>query len=100
LTLLTAIAACVNAGALFYILRKQGVFQAQTGWLNYGFKVLLATGLMVAVLWFLMPELTWWKDAAAFDRILWLVALIVAALGSFFVGLLGLRVNIKRLIRH
>ncbi len=100
LALSTAIAAYVNAGTLFYILRKQGVFKAQSGWGSYALKVLAATGLMVAVLWFLMPELNWWKDAAGVKRILWLVALIGLALGSFFVGLLTMRVNVKQLLRH
>ena len=100
LALSTALAAYVNAGMLFYILHKQGVFQAQTGWLNYAFKVLLSTGFMIATLWFLMPDHDWWKDAAAFERVLWLVALIVVAVASFFAGLWGLRVNIKQLIRH
>lgn len=100
LALSTSLAGYVNAGLLFYFLRKDDVFQAQSGWFMYAFKILLATGLMVAALLFLMPDSMWWKEAAGLERVMRLLLLIAVALGSFFVGLYGLRVNVRQLLRH
>ena len=99
LALSTALAGYVNAGLLFYLLHKQRIFQAQTGWLSYSVKVFIATGLMIAVMLLIMPTGVWWKDAAGFERLLWLAMLITAALGSFFIGLYALGINLKSLLR-
>jgi putative peptidoglycan lipid II flippase len=100
LALSTALAAYLNAGLLFYILHKQGIFQAQTGWLIYSAKIVFATGLMSVLLYFLMPEELWWKQAAAIERITWLLLLIGSAISSFFAILYILRLNIRQLLRH
>ena len=100
LALSTALAAYINAGLLFYILYKQGIFQAQTGWSGYFLKVLLATSLMSAVLFFSIPNDLWWQNAPALERIMALLLLIATAIASFFAVLFVLRVNIRQLLRH
>lgn len=100
LALSTALAAYVNAGLLFYILYKQGIFQAQVGWLRYSLKIIVATGLMSAILVVFIPADVWWQQAVALERITALLLLIIAAIASFFATLYVLRVNIRQLLRH
>ena len=100
LALSTALAAYVNAGLLFYVLYKQGIFQAQRGWLRYGLKIMVATALMSTLLYVFIPADLWWKQAAAIERIMCLLLLIAVAMSSFFATLYLLRLNIRQLLRH
>jgi putative peptidoglycan lipid II flippase len=78
LALASSVAAYINAGLLYRMLRRQGAYQPEPGW----GRVLLAAGLgcvaMVAVLIWLTGALAAWAEAPAATRALRLSALIVA----------------------
>ena len=100
LALSTALAAYINAGLLLYLLRKKAIFHMQKGWMLYLAKILLATGLMAGAMIFLIPNPSWWQQAEALDKVLWLFGLILLALTSFFASLYVLRLNVRQLLRH
>ena len=54
LALAISVGACINAGLLFWQLRRQKLFVAQPGWTKYLFKLVLAVAVMSAVLLGLM----------------------------------------------
>ncbi|MEE9447426.1 MAG: murein biosynthesis integral membrane protein MurJ [Arenicellales bacterium] len=78
LALSTSIAALVNAGALFYMLRKDKTFLLQAGWLRFIFQVVLASAAMVACLLWLNPELKFWLDAPVMTRFWRLLVLVIS----------------------
>jgi len=60
LALAIGLGACLNAFLLFYLLRKQKVYQPQPGWLAFALKVALAVTVMSAVLYFASGGAEWW----------------------------------------
>ncbi|MCY9846919.1 murein biosynthesis integral membrane protein MurJ [Pectobacterium jejuense] len=93
LALSIGLASCLNAGLLYWQLRKQDIFQPLPGW--RGFLVRLLTAVIVmslvllGMLWW-MPE---WDDGNMTMRILRLLLVVVAGAGSYFatLALLGFR---------
>ena len=92
LALATSLAAFVNATLLFVTLVKTGVFKAQTGWLSFSVKVLLAN-LVVGLIYLNDYSLAQWYAWGAFDRAWHLGLEILAVLTLYFVTLfiLGVR---------
>lgn len=62
LALATSLAAYLNAGLLWFKLRQLGVFELQSGWRWFLFRLTVSTGLMATVLYFSLPELAVWLD--------------------------------------
>lgn len=60
LALATSIAAIVNAGLLFYWLRRDRAYQAEPGWHRFALRVAVATVVMTAVLYFFVPPMQSW----------------------------------------
>lgn len=89
----TSIAAFVNAGLLYYHLRKSGVFFHQPGWSKFGVQVLVANLLLILFLYGLTPADNVWLVFDAWHRLGWLAALVVGAVVVYFLTLLilGLR---------
>ncbi len=87
LALATALAGYVNAGLLFYHLRKQQIFQPIKGWLGFLLKIGVASVVMTALVWLASPADAWWQTASTWARIGWLTGLIVLALSSYFMAL-------------
>lgn len=88
LALATICAAFVNAALLFKGLRQQGVYKPQAGWPQFSLQLGVSSALMAAFIVFCKPQLGWWLQAALFDRVLWLLGLIVTAAGLYFLSLL------------
>jgi putative peptidoglycan lipid II flippase len=87
LALATALAGYVNAGLLFYQLRKQQIFQPTKGWQGFLLKIGVACVVMTALVWLMSPADAWWQTASTWARIGWLMGLIVLALTSYFMVL-------------
>lgn len=95
LALAIGLGACMNAGLLYYHLRRGGIFQPQPGWLPFLAKLALAVTSMALVLWFGMGEQAAWLDYRALEKF-WRLALLVAAGGATYFAalwLLGFRLN-------
>lgn len=95
LALAISAGACINAGLLFYQLRKQQMFQPLPGWGRFTLRLLLAVAVMSAVLLGLMHFMPAWDQGHMLQRFLRLGVLVVAGVVAYFgmLALLGFRLR-------
>jgi putative peptidoglycan lipid II flippase len=95
LALAISAGACINAGLLYFQLRKQGLFQPQPGWPLFLIKLIVAVLVMSAVLQGLLGVMPAWSDGEMLGRFLRLGALVVAGVVTYFgmLFLLGFRLK-------
>ncbi|MGH8393824.1 MAG: murein biosynthesis integral membrane protein MurJ, partial [Pseudomonas sp.] len=84
LALAISVGACINAGLLFYQLRKQKMFQPQAGWGLFALKLVVAVGTMAAVLLGLMHFMPAWEQGHMLERFMRLGALVAAGVLVYF----------------
>ncbi|WP_019581268.1 murein biosynthesis integral membrane protein MurJ [Pseudomonas mandelii] len=84
LALAISAGACINAGLLFYQLRKQQMYQPQPGWAKFGLKLLVAVAVMSAVLLGAMHFMPAWGQGPMLERLLRLGALVIAGVVAYF----------------
>ncbi|WP_131863566.1 murein biosynthesis integral membrane protein MurJ [Biostraticola tofi] len=95
LSLSIGLGACINAGLLYWQLRKKKLFVPQPGWLGFFVRLVIAVAVMaavlVALLWF-MPD---WDQGNMLARLLRLMGVVIAGAGSYFaiLALLGFRLK-------
>jgi putative peptidoglycan lipid II flippase len=95
LALAIGLAACLNAGLLYWQLRKRDMFQPQPGWALFLGKLLLALLAMVAVLLLAMQQLPAWADSTMLWRLLRLGGLVGVGMLAYLavLALLGFRLR-------
>jgi putative peptidoglycan lipid II flippase len=95
LALAISLGACLNAGLLYYKLRRHEIFRPQPGWIVFLAKVAVALTVMSAVLWWAMGEDAAWLTAAVWWRIGRLSMLVVLGVATYFgtLWLLGFRLR-------
>lgn len=93
LAISTSFSAFLNAGLLFWRLRRDGVYRPQPGWLAFALRLLLASVAMSALLLGLSGELSAWLAAGVGLRAINLLALIAIAVVAYFavLAVCGLR---------
>ncbi len=94
LALAIGLGACLNAGLLFYLLRKHGIYQPGAGWGAFLGKMLLALAVMGGGLWAAQTYLPFaWVDIGGLQKVLQLCVLLAIGGGLYFLtlGLLGFR---------
>lgn len=93
LSLSIGLASCLNAGLLYWQLRRQKIFQPQPGWRVFLTKLVIAVIVMSAVLVGLLWWMPAWDEGSMTMRILRLLAVVVAGAGVYFatLALLGFR---------
>ena len=87
LALATSVGACLNAGLLFTLLRRRGIYKPQPGWLAFGLKLTLALFVMAGALWSTAGDASAWLSASASERVVRLSLVIVAGAGGYFLTL-------------
>lgn len=87
LALATSVSAFINAGLLFHILRREGVYRPEAGWPRLFLQLMPANILMVLFLWWGIDAPDQWLQAEAWSRV-WHLVLLVA--GGGVVYLLGM----------
>lgn len=93
LALATTLSASVNAGLLWYLLRRRGIYQPGQGWLGFLLRLLLANLAMLLSLYTITPDLDHWFAMDWLTRLWQLLALV--ALGAVIYGLAGLVVGLR-----
>jgi len=95
LALATSLAAWVNAGLLYRMLRKQQVYRPQTGWRQFLLQLGLAGAVLGAVLFWGTPAMPVWLDWSVWSRVSGLFIWIVVGAGAYFIALhlAGLRLG-------
>ncbi|MCV9880332.1 murein biosynthesis integral membrane protein MurJ [Brenneria izbisi] len=100
LALSIGLASCINAGLLFWQLRKQDIFHPQPGWTPF----LLKLGVAVVVMALVLIGLLWWMPAwdigSMTHRIARLMVMVVAGAGAYFVTLALLGFRPRDFARH
>ena len=95
LALSIGLGACLNAGLLYYNLRLAAIYRPQPGWLAFMLKLACALVAMALILTLLAGNNEAWLHYTAHEKLLRLLALIVAGAGTYFavLWLLGFRVK-------
>ncbi len=93
LALSIGLASCLNAGLLYWQLRKQQLFQPRPGWGAFLVKLVIAVLAMSAVLVALLAWMPAWDIGGMTVRISRLLLVVVAGASTYFVmlALLGFR---------
>jgi putative peptidoglycan lipid II flippase len=93
LSLAISLAACLNAGLLYWQLRRRRMYQPQPGWAAFLLKLALAVAVMAAVLVALLHLMPAWEEGGMLLRLLRLGALVAAGVVAYFgmLLLLGFR---------
>ncbi len=95
LALATSLSACINAGLLFYFLKKKAIYNYLPGWRNWISKILLANMMMGGLLFFGLPDMSLWQTWAWFER-LWHLSFWIGAASFIYVAALfiaGMRLH-------
>ncbi|HYD33456.1 MAG TPA: murein biosynthesis integral membrane protein MurJ [Methylophilaceae bacterium] len=95
LALAIGLGACLNAGLLYYHLRKANVYKPQAGWLMFMSKLALAAIAMAAVLYFSMGASQTWLEYAVTQKLMHLALLVILGAATYFgtLWLVGIRVR-------
>ena len=98
LALAISLAAFINAGLLFHLLRRQGIYTPDPGWILFLSRVVVASVLMGALLWWLAGALPDWFAMDARTRVLRLVFCIMAGMIVYVTSLYILGVRPRQLL--
>lgn len=95
LALSIGLGACLNAGLLYYFLRKSATYQPQAGWLAFFAKIVFAALVMAWVIHTIAGADTHWLQYGLWQKLGRLAVLLVAGVTSYFavLYLLGIRVQ-------
>jgi putative peptidoglycan lipid II flippase len=88
LALAIGLGACINAGLLYYHLRKADIFTPQAGWLSFLFKLFIALSVMAVVLYFAKGDSELWLQFHILKRLVYITGLVVLGAVSYFATLL------------
>lgn len=99
LALSIGLAACINAGLLYWQLRKKGFFQPQKGWGKFLFKLIVAVFAMIAALLGMMSLMPSWEQGSMPWRLSRLLAVVVVGAVTYFVALVVQGFRIKDFTR-
>jgi putative peptidoglycan lipid II flippase len=100
LALAIGLGACINAGLLYYHLRKADVYKPQAGWLVFMSKLLLALLAMSAALYFASGADATWLDYTFVYKFGHLSGLVVLGVVVYFLSLWLLGVRLKDFMRR
>jgi len=99
LALATALAGYINAGLLFYQLRKQQIYQfqatAKKRWLIDLARVLVSIIVMAGLIWFVNPTDAWWQSANLGSKVGTLLLLVLISIVAYFVSLFAMGIRKK-----
>ena len=95
LTLATSLGACVNAALLFWFLRGQGFYAPRPGWFAFLCRLVVALGILAAVLSFLAGPAQFWLEAGLWAKLARLFGIIIGGAVAYFgaLYLLGFRIR-------
>lgn len=98
LALATALSAMLNAGLLYFTLRKKAVYQPITGWGLFFIRMVLANIVLVAFLLWVTPINSDWISWSGWHRFGILMGLIATSAIVYFAVLALCGVRLKTLI--
>ena len=96
LTLSTSIGACLNAGLLFWFLRKRGIYRRAAGWLLFVSKLVVALFALAAVLLWLGGPASFWLSATLWPKVGRLAGVCAAGAAAYFGGIVAAGIPVRR----
>ena len=95
LALSTGLGACVNAGLLYYFIRKHSIYIPRPEWLVFFMKLVLALYLMGGAIWFAVGSDAHWVTMGTTWKITKLLSVIALGAAVYFAALwaMGLRLR-------
>ncbi|MDF7670210.1 murein biosynthesis integral membrane protein MurJ [Orbaceae bacterium ESL0721] len=100
LSLSIGLAACFNAGLLFWQLRRKALYQPQAGWLLFLVRLFIAVGLMAIALWITANQLPDWSTGSMPVRIGRLLLLVIVGIAVYFFSLIAMGFKIKQFVKR
>ena len=93
LALATALSATLNAGLLYWGLKKDGVYQFSTYTLKFFAKLIVAVVAMAVLLVWITPPMDQWLAVSLFDKVLWVSFYITCGVACYVavLAVLGVR---------
>ena len=99
LALAIGLGACINAGLLFYQLRKHNIYRPQPKWAGFALRIIAAAALMGAALLY-GASFTDWLRADGVTRATMLSILVAAGGGVYLVALLVSGIRLREFSRR
>ncbi|MET3105507.1 putative peptidoglycan lipid II flippase [Oxalobacteraceae bacterium GrIS 1.18] len=91
LALSVGLGACFNAGFLFFLLRRHGIYEPKPGWFLFFAKQFVALVLMAGVALFLSAQFDWIAmQSHSFYRALSLAGVLISCMTIYFASLLAM----------
>ncbi len=100
LALSISVAACLNAGLLWFIMHRRGIYRPQPGWGGFLFRLAVALYLMGGALWYAMGSWNSWFELAALARAWKLAWVIAVGATAYFAALAALGFRPSHFARH
>lgn len=100
LSLSIGLAACLNAGLLYWQLRKRKIFIPRPGWRVFLLRLAAAVMVMALVLLGMMQVMPEWSQGSMVWRLMRLLAVVVAGIAAYFATLTALGFRIKDFARR
>jgi putative peptidoglycan lipid II flippase len=88
LALATSMSAFLNAGLLWWGLRRAGHFSVPAGWGPFLLRVAFANGVMLALLIFTLPQQSVWFELGFIPRLGWMMGICLAGAATYGIALL------------
>ncbi|MGB4813177.1 MAG: murein biosynthesis integral membrane protein MurJ [Methylophilaceae bacterium] len=100
LALSIGLGACMNAGLLYYYLRKSNVYKPQAGWLAFLIKLVVAVVAMAIALYFAAGSDSTWLAYRLLPKMLHLLGLLALGSGVYFLSLWLMGIRVKDFMRR
>lgn len=100
LALAIGLGACINAGLLYYHLRKADVYKPQAGWVLFMSKLLVALLAMAAALYYASGPEAVWLEYAFISKFSHLLGLVALGASVYFISLWVMGIRIKDFMRR
>lgn len=95
IALSTSLAAIVNTGFLFYLLRKRGFYRPRNGWQLFALRLCVTNAVLAVWLWFGSGDLATWTSQTTLWRVEHLLFLLSSSVLLYFamLWLTGIRLH-------
>jgi len=100
LALATSLAAWMNAGLLFHMLKKKQVYRPDSGWQRFFLQTIFAAIVLGSVLVLGMSPLQDWLEWSVWSRVAGLLLWVMAGAGSYFIALSLCGLRFKALLQQ
>lgn len=98
IALSTSLAAIVNAGCLFYFLRRRNFYSPREGWKIFATRIAIANLVLALWLWFGAGDLQAWITHPAMWRLTHLGVLLLSAIAIYFTTLWLTGIRLQHLL--